>query len=318
MFQVFDLLNGARMTPAYAELSLKHGVQAVHITLNNFRGINPVPDLRHSLQQLAAYRAHLKTMASLVRVVETCEDFDRAARENKLAIVLGYQNVPGIERDLQLLELFHGLGVRVIQIAHNIRNLYGDGCAEPANAGLSTLGRELIAALDQLGIVIDLSHVGDRSGLDAVALSKNPVTATHANCYTLCPNARNKSDALMDAMAAKGGVLGITYLPPLVLMPGQTPKASDVVTHIEYAVKRMGAQHVGIGSDFITDQPAERYEEFMKKPEVYGTWPWRYPVDSVQDQQQLLASLEKTGLTTAQIQGIARDNFLRVFRAVIG
>lgn len=317
MFKVFDLLNGARMTPGYAELSLANGVQAVHITLNNFKGINPVPDLRHSLQQLADYRAHLKTMSSLVHVVETFDDFERAAGAGKLGIVLGYQNVPGVARDLKLLELFHGLGVRVLQIAHNIRNLYGDGCAEPANAGLSTLGRELVKAMDDLGLVIDLSHVGDQTGLDAVALSRNPVTATHANCYSLCPNARNKSDALMDAMAARGGVLGITYLPPLVLMPGQTPKPSDVVAHIKYAVDRIGVDHVGIGSDFITDQPPERYEEFMKKPEVYGTWPWRYPINTVQEQQDLLSSLEGIGLSTPQIQAVARDNFLRVFKAVL-
>jgi membrane dipeptidase len=317
MFPVFDLLNGARLTREYATACLAGGVEAIHITLNNYRGINPVPDLRHSLNELAAYRAHLRSLGDLVHVIERFEDFAQARRLNKLGIVLGYQNVPGVERDLKLLELFHGLGVRVIQIAHNIRNLYGDGCAEPANAGLSSLGRELIAALDDLGIVIDLSHVGDQSGLDAVAASRHPVSATHANCYALCPNARNKSDALMDAMAARGGVLGITYLPPLVLMPGQVPGPQDVLRHLEYAVERMGAAHVGIGSDFITDQPPERYQEFMKKPEVYGIWPWRYPVNTLEDQQALLRALQERGLSREAVQGIARDNFLRLFQAVL-
>lgn len=317
MFRIFDLLNGARLTADYAGQSLAQGVEAIHITLNNYRGINPVPDLRHSLGELAAYRAHLATMGDLVHVVERFADFETARQQGKLAIVLGYQNVPGVERDLKLLELFHGLGVRVIQIAHNIRNLYGDGCAEPANAGLSSLGRDLVATLDDLGIVIDLSHVGDQSGLDAVAASRNPVSATHANCYTLCPNARNKSDALMDAMAAKGGVLGITYLPPLVLMPGQTPAPDDVLRHIDYAVERMGVAHVGIGSDFITGQPADRYQEFMKKPEVYGTWPWRYPIDSLEDQQVLLRRLQERGLSQDAVQAIAKDNFMRLFQAVL-
>jgi len=317
MFRIFDLLNGARLTADYARQSLDHGVEAIHITLNNYRGINPVPDLRHALNELAAYRAHLATMGELVHVVERFGDFEVARQKGKLAIVLGYQNVPGVERDLKLMELFHGLGVRVIQIAHNIRNLYGDGCAEPANAGLSSLGRELVATLDDLGIVIDLSHVGDQSGIDAVAASRNPVSATHANCYTLCPNARNKSDALMDAMAAKGGVLGITYLPPLVLMPGQTPGPDDVLRHIDYAVQRMGVDHVGIGSDFITDQPADRYQEFMKKPEVYGTWPWRYPVNTLQEQQTLLSRLQERGLSQQNVQAIAQGNFMRLFQAVL-
>lgn len=318
MFKVFDLLNGARMTAQYAQACLSHGVEAVHITLNNFRGINPVPDLRHSLRELAAYRAHLRTLSAVTHLVETTDDFARAASAGKLAVVLGYQNVPGVERDLGLMALFHDLGVRVVQIAHNVRNLYGDGCAEPANAGLSSLGLEMVAALNERRIVIDLSHVGDRSGLDVLQASRQPVAVTHANAHAVCPNARNKSDALLDALAANGGVLGVTYLPPLVRMPGQTPTAADVVAHFDHAVRRMGAEHVGIGSDFITGQPPERYQEFMKKPEVYGTWPWRYPVDSLDAQQELLASLETIGLSRAQIEGIARDNFMRLFRTVMG
>ena len=317
MIKVFDLLNGARMTAAYAESCLAHGVEAVHITLNNYRGINPVPDLRHSLNELAAYRAHLRTLSSLVQTVEDADDFDRARRAGKLGIVLGYQNVPGVERDLQQMELFHALGVRVIQVAHNIRNLYADGCAEPADAGLSSLGRELVAVLNELGIVIDLSHVGDRSGLDVLAASKHPVAVTHANAYALCPNARNKSDALLDALKANGGVLGITYLPPLVRMPGETPGVQDVVAHIRYAVDRIGVAHVGIGSDFITDQPPERYQEFMRRPEVYGTWPWRYPIDGLEAQQDMLAGLQDIGLSRRDIEAIARDNFLRLFRTVM-
>jgi membrane dipeptidase len=319
MFRIFDLLNGSRLTAPYVESCLANGVEAIHITLNNFQGINPIPDLRHSLNQLAHYRAHLRTLDGLVRLVESCDDFERARAEGKLALVMGYQNVPGVERDLHLLRLFHDAGVRVIQIAHNIRNLYGDGCAESADAGLSSLGRELVVALNELGIVIDLSHVGDRSGVEATKLSKQPVAVTHANAFTVCPNMRNKSDALLDALRVNGGVIGITYLPPLVRMPGgEAPTARDVIAHITYCSKRIGVEHVGIGSDFITDQPPERYQEFMRKPEVYGTWPWRFPVDNLQQQQDLLESLLAHGLTSEQVQGIAYGNFMRLFKAVIG
>jgi len=317
MIKVFDLLNGARMTESYAQSCLKNGVQAVHITLNNYRGINPVPSLRHSLGELAAYRKHLQTLSGVVHLIENYDDFDRAVTANKLGVVLGYQNVPGVERDLGLMALFHDLGVRCIQIAHNIRNLYGDGCAEPTNGGLSSLGREMVAVLNELRIVIDLSHVGDQSGLDVLKYSTQPVAVTHANAYALCPNVRNKSDALIDGLKLNGGVLGITYLPPLVLMPGQTPTPADVVKHIDYAVKRIGAEHVGIGSDFITDQPSERYQEFMRKPEVYGTWPWMYPINTLEQQQELLSSLTGIGLSQQQIEGIAKNNFMRLFKTVM-
>lgn len=318
MFKIFDLLNGSRLTAQYAESCLAQGVESIHITLNNFHGINPVPDLRHSLNQLANYRSHLRSLGSVVRMVESFDDFERARNENKLAVVMGYQNVPGVERDLNLLRLFHDAGVRVIQIAHNIRNLYGDGCAEPANAGLSTLGKELVAVMNELGIVIDLSHVGDLSGVEATKLSKQPVAVTHANAHAVCPNMRNKSNALLDALKINGGVIGLTYLPPLVRMPKEgAPSAKDVISHFEYCCKRIGSEHVGIGSDFITDQPAERYQEFLRKPEVYGTWPWRFPVDSLQQQQELLESLLAQGLTRTQVEGIAKDNFMRLFKAVL-
>jgi membrane dipeptidase len=159
--------------------------------------------------------------------------------------------------------------------------------------------------------------VGDRSGLDVLKHSRQPVSVTHANCFTLCPNARNKSDALLDGLKANNGVLGITYLPPLVLMPGHKPGMADVVAHIRYAVERIGYEHVGIGSDFIHDQPPERYQEFMRKPEVYGTWPWVYPIDSLPEQQEMLASLSGIGLSQSQIQAIAGDNFMRLFQAVM-
>ncbi|MES2187747.1 MAG: membrane dipeptidase [Pseudomonadota bacterium] len=317
MYKVFDLLNGAKMTSQYADECLAAGVKAVHITLNNYRGINPIPGLRHSLGELEAYRRHLLGLGGNVHLVEEFADFERAAALNKLAIVIGYQNVPGVERDLGLLALFRDLGVRVIQIAHNIRNLYGDGCAETADAGLSGIGRELVSVLNELKIVIDLSHVGDRSGLDAVALSSRPVTATHANAFSVCPNARNKTDALLDALKLNRGVIGITYLPPLVLMPGQTPTAADVVRHIRHVADRIGAEHVGIGSDFIHNQPPERYQEFMRKPEVYGTWPWLYPINSLGDQQRMLDSLGAAGFSEDQVRGIASDNFMQLFREVM-
>jgi membrane dipeptidase len=318
MYAVFDLLNGAKMTAQYAESSLEHGVEVVHITLNNYRGINPLPDLRQSLKELAAYRKHMDSLSDLVCPIETYSDFAKAKAAGKLGVVLGYQNVPGVDRDLGLLELYHELGVRVVQIAHNVRNLYGDGCAEKANAGLSGLGRDLVAVLNELGIVIDLSHVGDQSALDILDISRQPVSVTHANCYTLCRNARNKSDSVLDRLKVNGGVLGVTYLPPLVLLPGERkPDSADVVAHIDYAVKRMGIQHVGLGSDFITGQPSERYQEFMRKPEVYGTWPWLYPINDLQQQQIMLSSLTDIGLTETEIGSIAHGNFLRLFQSIM-
>lgn len=316
MFRVLDVLNGAKVSAAYVDEALKQGVVGIHVTINNFSRINPRPSLIDSLRELAAIRAHFKALEQTTVVIERFADFAAAQKAGKLAIILGYQNVPGVERDLALLELFHGLGVRVIQVAHNIRNLYADGCNEPADAGLSALGRELVAELNHLSMVIDLSHVGNRSGIDVCAISKQPVTATHANAFSIHPNVRNKHDALLDALKSNGGVIGITYLPPLVA--DGAPGHAEVLKHLRHIVERIGFAHVGIGSDFITGQPAERYEEFMRSPEVYGVWPWRFPVKDSADQQTLLTSMRSLNLSDAEIQAIACDNFMRLFAQVLG
>jgi len=168
------------------------------------------------------------------------------------------------EQDLSILRLFHDLGVRVIQIAHNVRNLYGDGCAEAADAGLSTLGRELITEMNRLGIVIDISHAGNRTGLEAMEFSRHPVTVTHANAHGVCANARNKSDATLDALKKHGGVIGICYLTPMVRMDGVEPSHADLVAHIEYIRNAIGSAHIGIGSDFIAGIQRNGTRNFLR------------------------------------------------------
>jgi membrane dipeptidase len=317
VYPVFDLLNGARITRSYVEHALKGGLTAIHVTVNNFSQIAPYPTLRQSLRELASLRAHYASLADVTLIVKRFEDFERARSQGKLGIVLGYQNVPGVDRDLGMLELFSSLGVRVVQIAHNNRGLYADGCAEPANAGLSALGRELIAELNRLRILIDLSHTGEQSTIEAIQLSQHPVGITHANAYAVCANVRNKSDAVLKALKEKQGVIGLCYLTPLVRGGGVKPDQSDMLAHLVHIRSLIGSEHIGIGSDFIDDQPPERYQEFMRKPEVYGTWPWRFPIEDLADQQQFLSSLSSAGLTDEEIRGIAGGNFMRLFQKVI-
>jgi membrane dipeptidase len=311
MYKIVDLLNGSRIDGEYAETCLAHGVICVHVTVNNFSRIDPLPDLRGGLRELAACRRHYKSLESCVRIVEGFSDIDRAQGEGKLAVILGYQNLPGIERDLELLELYRALGVRIMQFAHNVRNLYGDGCAEPGNAGISSLGGSLIGELNRQRILIDISHVGDRAALDIIEISRRPVMATHANAFSVCDNVRNKSDGVLDALKRASGLIGITYLPPLVRKEVK-PSHAELSRHVAHVRDRIGIDHLALGSDFITGQPAERYEEFMRRPDVYGTWPWRFPVEDVRDQQRWLKSLGDIGLSDEEINQLAGSNALRV------
>lgn len=317
MHRIFDTLNGSRMTRAYIEKALTQGVAAAQVTVNNFSTINPYPTLANSLSELAAIRSHFAAIEDIALVVERADDFERAQRSSRLAIVLGYQNVPGVGEDLRILELFADLAVRCIQIAHNRAGLYAGGCADELDEGLSPLGRDLICELNRLRIVVDLSHTGERSTIEALQCSTAPVCITHANAKAVCANPRNKSDAVLDALKENGGVIGLCYLPPMVRMGGARPEASDMLAHVTHVRDRIGADHIGIGSDFIEDQPPERYQEFLRNPELYGTWPWRFPISTLDEQQAFIGSLSQHDFTADDIAAFAGGNFLRAFRQVI-
>jgi membrane dipeptidase len=317
VYRIFDALNGSRITREYVEKALAHGLSVIHVTVNNFSTIRPYPTLAEALSELAAIRAHYSTLDDVALVVHSAADFDMAANAGKLGVVLGYQNVPGVDSDLRMLELFAALGVRCIQISHNRRGPYAGGCADEVDEGLSPLGRELIAELNRLRIVIDLSHTGDRSTLEGIELSTGPVCITHANAAAVCANPRNKSDNVLDALGRNGGVIGLCYLTPLVRMNGDPPTPADFEAHLRHVRDRIGMSHVGIGSDFIEGQPAERYQEFLRNPQVYGTWPWRFPITDLAHQQAFLTSLREAGFSDEEVSAFAGANFLRVFQNII-
>lgn len=317
MYRIFDFLNGSRITRDYVDKALANGVAVIHATVNNFSTIRPYPTLAEALGELAAIREHYTRLADVVRIVQRADDFAAAQRAGQLAVILGYQNVPGIGSDLKMVELFHALGVRCIQISHNQGGPYAGGCADPVDGGLTPLGRDLIAELNRYGIVVDLSHTGDRSSLEAIKASRVPVCITHANARAVCDNVRNKSDAVLDALKENGGVIGLCYLTPMVRMDGVKPSHDDFAQHVLHVRARIGSAHIGLGSDFIEGQPPERYQEFLRKPEVYGTWPWRFPIEDLADQQRFLSSLRQRGLDDSEVRGIAGENFLKVTKTIL-
>ena len=159
----------------------------------------------------------------------------------------GFQDGVCFETDLDRLETFHRLGIRVIQPTYNRRNRLGDGCLEPSDAGLSNVGHEAVERMNVLGILVDLSHCGRVTAADAIRRSTRPVAFTHTGCAALADHPRNRTDAELRAVANKGGVSGIYVMP--YLCGGRQPTADDVVRHIEHAVNVAGEEHVSIGTD---------------------------------------------------------------------
>ena len=163
------------------------GVDALNVTVCHFEA-----DYRETCDRIAGWLARTRQPDSEWRLIEKGSDFSAAKKAGQIGIVMGWQNMRPVEDDLDRLVMFHKLGVRIMQITYNYRNFLGDGCLETDGAGLSVLGRDAVRLMNDLGIAIDLSHVGERTSFDAIELSTKPVLATHANAKALVDLARNK------------------------------------------------------------------------------------------------------------------------------
>jgi membrane dipeptidase len=193
--------------------------------------------------------------------VRSGDDLQRARREGKLGLIYGFQGAESLGEDTDRIALFRARGVRVIQLTHNRRNLVGDGCMEPGNAGLSNFGHQVVERLNAEKIVVDLAHGSARTMVEGIAASRTPPLISHTGCRALADLPRNTDDATLRALAEKGGVAGIIFWP--YLRTDTQPMAIDVIRHIEHAVNVCGEDHVGIGTDSGI-APVERSAEYEK------------------------------------------------------
>jgi membrane dipeptidase len=310
---VFDGLNGSIMDGPYYDEMRAGGVTGANVTVglafDFFHGaVKNIVDRYKSLHENSE-RAFLATSG---------DDLRRAKREKRVGIMIGFQNSTPVESDPYLLDVFYRLGIRIIQPTYNERNLYGDGCDERMDAGLSKFGYTLIERMDALGIVIDLSHVGERTSLETIEHSKNACIVSHANARSLCDNARNKSDELIHAVAGKGGVFGVTAFPAFVTKD-PNPTLEHVLDHLDYVVDLVGASAAGIGLDFYHGME-KLVEKFLsRRPEVWGTR-FTYP-DGIQrpvDFPDITRGLVARGYSDQEVLGILGGNFLRVLDKVCG
>jgi len=253
-------------------------------------------------------------------------DFAVAKKSGKLAIIYGFQDATPLAEDLDRLETFRGLGVRIIQLTYNRRNLVGDGCLEPGNAGLSQFGRELVERMNATNMLVDLSHCGQRTTDETIAASKKPVAITHTGCAALANLPRNKNDATLRALAERGGVAGI-YFMPYLRTSGQ-PMAADVVAHIEHALDVAGEDHVGLGTDgtisaveltddykkAFAEEIAQRQKNGISAPgETTAVYTFVPDLNTPRRFETLATLLAKRGKSERVIDKVLGGNFLRLF-----
>jgi microsomal dipeptidase-like Zn-dependent dipeptidase len=236
------------------------GVDAIHVTVCYHE------DFRETVENLIDWNQHFERYRDLILPGRWASDVDRAKASGRTAVFFGLQNCSAIEDDIGLVEILHTLGIRVMQLTYNNQSLLGAGCYEAVDAGISRMGREVIAEMNRVGMAIDLSHSGERTCLDAIDISARPVTITHANPSSWHNVPRNKSDAVLKALAAHGGMLGLS-LYPHHLAGGSECTLESFTAMVADLAARIGVAHIGIGSDLCQDQP-DSVVEWMRN----GRW----------------------------------------------
>ncbi len=303
------------------------GLTAVNVTVSGVGSYANDPAL--TIANMAYWNAQIAAHPDRLMQIRKAADLDEAKRSGRLGLIYGFQDATPIGEDLDRVTQFDDFGVRVYQLTYNRRNLVGDGCLEPGNAGLSVFGQKLIERLNERHLLVDLAHAGERTTREAIARSKQPIAITHTGCAALATLPRNKTDVELRELGEKGGVAGI-YLMPFLRSKGQ-PKADDLIAHIEHAIKVCGEEHVGIGSDG-TISPIDFNDAFRRKhakdvadrrargvsapgeePDVYTFLP---DLNSADRMDRLAGLLAKRGHPESRIARIIGGNFARLFNEV--
>jgi membrane dipeptidase len=236
------------------------GITAINVTVS-------ADAFEPTTRNIALWQGEADLYPTLLSIVRRHEDIARAKEQKTLGLILGFQNTEMLERDLARLEVFHRLGVRIIQLTYNDRNLVGDGCLEPGDAGLSAFGGQVVERMNTLGLAVDLSHCGTRTTADGIAASSRPPLITHSGCREVYRHPRSKEDGELKAMADKGGVVGIYFMPFIGPGPG-APTVEMLMRQIHHAIKVCGVDHVGIGSDLST-APIEETPEYLREHKAF-------------------------------------------------
>jgi membrane dipeptidase len=255
-----------------------------------------------------------------LRLATSVADIRAAKAAGDLAVVLHLQGAEPLEYEPELVEVYWRLGVRVLQLAYNRRNPFCDGCEEPGDAGLSVLGRRMIAEMNRVGMLVDVSHTGVRSSLEAVDASSAPCIASHSNAAAVHKNPRNLPDDLIKAIAASGGVIGMNGFPSFVAASDR-PTLDQFIDHMVYIDSLVGPGHVGIGLDYYEGSRAD-YDTLLAsgvwKAENYGPPPYHYPagLDRPDGLPALTARLLERGYREDALRGILGENWIRVYDQV--
>lgn len=257
---------------------------------------------RRTFELLDRLLAEVEGAPDQVLLVRTTADVERAHREGRLGAIIGIEGGEALEGSLALLHAYYRLGVRVLGLVWNHRNALADGAMEwETGGGLTRFGRRVVQEMNRLGMVIDAAHLPPAGFRDVLALSQAPVAFTHGNCRHLFDHPRNLWDDQIRALAASGGVFGISYVNAFMVAKGERATVQTVADHVDHVCQLLGnADHVALGSDWDgTDTLPAGLEDAAALP-------------------NLTAELLRRGYGAPDLEKILGGNYLRLFRQVLG
>ncbi len=293
------------------------GLTAANCTCSVWEGF------RETMENIAAWKTWLKENDDLILQVYSADDIETAHAQGRVGVILGWQNTSAIEDRIDLLPLFHELGVRIAQFTYNNQNYAGSGCWETRDGGVTDFGRDLIAKLNELRILIDLSHVGPVTSRETIKISEQPVAYTHCSPAALLDYPRNKSDEELKFIVGKGGFVGFAPYPRF--MPkGDETTLEDCVEAMEYVIGVIGEDNMGIGTDFTQGHDADwfdwlRRDKGVNAMRVPGQGTVSKPAigfENLTKYPAMIEAMEKRNWPSERIEKVMGRNWFRFLREV--
>ncbi|MGB8621223.1 MAG: membrane dipeptidase [Paracoccaceae bacterium] len=320
---VIDGLQYANWSEKVFRQMREGGVDAVHVTIAYHE------TFRETVLNIERWNRWFERFPDLIFQGRTAEDIRSARETGRTAIFFGSQNPSCMEDDIGLVEILHTLGLRFMQLTYNNQSLLATGCYEDEDSGLTRMGREVVAEMNRVGLVVDMSHSGERSTLEAIEHSTRPIAITHANAASWHKALRNKSDTVLRALGESGGMLGFSVYPHH-LKGGSDCTLQSYCDMIARTADLMGIGHVGIGTDLCQDQP-DSIVEWMR----VGRWTKRidfgegsasapgFPpmpdwFHDNRDFGRIKEGLRTTGMGQADVDAVMGGNWLRFFETSFG
>ncbi|KGK00315.1 dipeptidase [Thalassotalea sp. ND16A] len=313
---IFDGLVIAKWNRDLFEDMAKGGLTAANCTVSVWEGF------KDTIDNITEFNQFFRDNSDLIMPVHTTSDIAKAKQQGKTGIILGFQNANAFEDQIGYVEIFKKLGVGVVQMAYNTQNLIGTGCYE-RDGGLSGFGREIVAEMNRVGIMCDLSHVGPQTSEEVILASTKPVCYSHCLPYGLKEHPRNKSDEELRFIAEHGGFIGVTMFAPF-LKNGINSTVHDYIEAIDYVVDIAGEDCVGIGTDFTQGHDQQFFDMlthdkgYARRLTDFGKIINPEGIRTLGEFPNLTAAMLQHGWSESKIKKIMGENWVRVLKDVWG